>query len=802
MPTVMWSKTMRPVTPPPSSSKPRRSGPPRLLGPGLAFAWVVLWLGVGGLIPSVRVVVHLLLVGVFGLLLWKRDSHGRLGWLVRWSQVTGVLLAVAALALVPLPAAIRAWVAPAHPITMGWWSSSVHPWGGISGLSELLLMLSFGALAAAWAELRYRRRRQDVILMVSLTVVSVVALGHWAADAQSVFGLWRPRTDPDVLLGPLVNPNHLGALLLLMVPTAFAHVLRAGLSVPGVWGGCLCLVSGVLIFVSGSWGVLLGLLMAGLVVLTRGRVSATRWAVVSLIAAWAGWAVVMTMDASTLSTSISGRSEQWWVSRRVIQGFWLFGTGLNGYELAFPPFRSHGDLGWYAHAHNDLIEWVCETGLVGALSCGAWLWVWPKKTRDVERSIWLDAGLVGFFVACLVDFPLQVPALGAAAVMALAVRGGLHQSSRLSNVLTTRVLLVGMLSLNLLGSVAAFRTHWVESSRATARAWSQDRQAAQAAANRLAMLDVDAPEVSLVAAWEALESDDRQRAVASVTALESAQGLSATQMRQVALVLGRAGEVPRAIALLERAVVRDPGDYRTALLQARLQERQGDTDLALEAWVRTLRLATPSGALLDEALELLPVGIYWSTVLEEADPRWSLLLAQRMYQEDDWATVRSALEVAARHPHWADPPLLSLAMVKTGDAAAGLQMAKRLTEDEPDYTQAWLYLGRVYRELKRYEDARDAFLQAAPKNKRARIDAVWSAYEADGRDGAEAILERFKNTGLFDDRLLLEQARLMMREGEWAACVSVIEIEGLVSVEETAVEAERIRRHCARQLLP
>ena len=798
----MWSRTKRPVTLPPSRSSSRRPGPPRFLGPLLATAWGVLWLGIGGLIPSVRVAVHLLLAVAFGLLLWKRDVHGRLGWLVRWSKVTGVLLAGASLALLPLPAGVRGWVAPANPITDGWWPSSIEPWRGVNGLSELMLMLSLGALAAAWAELRYRRRRQDRVLMVSLTVVSVVALGHWAADAQSVFGLWRPRTDPDVLLGPLVNPNHLGALLLLMVPTAFAHMLRAGFSFPGVWGGCLCLVSGVLIAISGSWGIGLGLLMAGLVVLSRGRVSATRWMAVLVIVVWAGWAIVMTLDPALLSTSVGGRSEQWWVSRRVIHGFWLFGTGLNGYELAFPPFRSHGDLGWYAHVHNDLIEWACETGVMGVLACVAWLWVWPKETRDQERSIWLDAGLVGFFVACLVDFPLQIPALGGAAAMALAVRAGLHQSSRASSVLTARGVLVGMLALNVLGSAVALRTQLVESSRTAARAWSEDRQAAQAAVNRLAMWDADAPELSLVTAWEALAGDDLPGAVLAVAPLESAQGLGATQMRQVALILGRANEVDRALALLDRAVLRDPGDYRTALLQAQLHEEQGNIELALEAWGRTLRLAPPSGVLLDEALELLPEGIYWSSVLEEADPRWSLLLAQRMYQEDDWGTLRSALEVAARHPHWADPPLLSLAMVKTGDSEAGLQMAKRLTQDDPEDSDAWLYLGRVYRELEQYADARDAFVRATRKDKRARIEAVWCAYEVDGRAGAEAMLQRFKNTGLFDDRLFLEQARLMMREGEWASCVSVIEIEGLVDKDNLAEEAERLRRRCALLLLP
>lgn len=713
-----------------------------------------------------------------------------------------MLLAAAALAMVPLPDVARAWLAPAHPVTSGWWSSALDPWRTANGVGELLAMLAFGVLAAGWSELRFRRRQVDGALMVGLTVVAAVALAHWAADAQAVFGVWQPRTAPAVLLGPLVNPNHLGALMVLMAPTALAHLLRTGISGPGVWGACLCLVTLVLAGVSRSFGVGLGLAVAGLVVALRGRVPLLRLGMALVVVLWFGWAVSLGVDVPGMSTSITGRSEQWWVSRHIVEGYWFAGAGLNGYEFAYPAFRTHGDLGWYAHAHNDGIEWLSETGLVGLLACMAWVWVWPTATRDVERSVWLDAGLLGFFVVCLVDFPLQVPAVGAAGAMALAVRGALHQSALPANAHRVRVLLASLAVANALAAGVAIRAQVVDSARTAALGWSTDRSAALQSAERLATWDPSAAEIALVRAWEALAEGNSDAAIQTVSTLQSRQDLSASRMRQLALVLSRAGDEERALDWLKRAQDRDPGDYRTALLQARLHTEAGRIDRAMEAWSRTLRLAPPNGGLLDEALRFIPEGIYWSLVLEEADPRWSILLSQRMHRAGDWGAMRAALEVAARDPHWSHQPALGLAMARTGDAAKGLEYALHVTRDRPDDVNAWLYLGRVHLELGQPADARDAFLRVASRDSRARVEAVRAAYTAEGQSGAEALLTRFTNTGLVDDRLTLERARVLMREGEWAACVSVIEVEGLTERASVSDEAKRLAARCEEMRLP
>ena len=136
------------------------------------------------------------------------------------------------------------------------------------------------------------------------------------------------------------------------------------------------------------------------------------------------------------------------------------------------------------------------------------------------------------------------------------------------------------------------------------------------------------------------------------------------------------------------------------------------------------------------------------------------------------------------------------------DAAKGLEYALQVTRDRPDDVNAWLYLGRVHLELGQPADARDAFLRVASRDSRARVEAVRAAYTAEGRSGAEALLARFTNTGLVDDRLTLERARVLMREGEWAACVSVIEVEGLTERASVSGEAKRLAARCEGMRLP
>jgi O-antigen ligase len=98
----------------------------------------------------------------------------------------------------------------------------------------------------------------------------------------------------------------------------------------------------------------------------------------------------------------------------------LIGTGLGTFEMVFPPYDSLYDGRIVNHAHNDYLETLAETGVVGGLCCFWFLAVILRQSLkglgELGSSFGSSmnlSGLVaccGFLVHSLVDFNLHVTA--------------------------------------------------------------------------------------------------------------------------------------------------------------------------------------------------------------------------------------------------------------------------------------------------------------------------------------------------------------------------------------------------------
>jgi hypothetical protein len=76
-------------------------------------------------------------------------------------------------------------------------------------------------------------------------------------------------------------------------------------------------------------------------------------------------------------------------------------------------YRAPGDLpglGWYREAHNDYVQLLVETGVIG-LAVG--LWAALAALAAARRDPWLFAALAGVLMHSFVDFDLQIPAIPA-----------------------------------------------------------------------------------------------------------------------------------------------------------------------------------------------------------------------------------------------------------------------------------------------------------------------------------------------------------------------------------------------------
>jgi O-antigen ligase len=95
------------------------------------------------------------------------------------------------------------------------------------------------------------------------------------------------------------------------------------------------------------------------------------------------------------------------------------GTGLGTLQIVFPPYETLYDGKIVNHSHNDYLEALAETGLLGGLCCAWFLAVLViqslKSVRQLNHSFvgaLQLSGLVacaGLLVHALVDFNFHIP---------------------------------------------------------------------------------------------------------------------------------------------------------------------------------------------------------------------------------------------------------------------------------------------------------------------------------------------------------------------------------------------------------
>jgi O-antigen ligase len=232
--------------------------------------------------------------------------------------------------------------------------------------------------------------------------------------------------------GPYVNRNHFAGFAELVIPIAlvplvlgkvrrerrFAVAVFALLPIVALF---LAASRGGIVSFAAEIGVLVLLLAlrraGGRHVLAGGVVLVLAFMLVS----WLGVRQILERFSSMQSLEVTGgkrasmRHDSW----RIFRDHPWTGTGLGTLPIVFPAYESLYDGKIVNHAHNDYLEMLADTGLIGALCC-AWflglLFFYSLKRLLVADNSFAAAlhlsGLVaccGFLVHSLVDFNLHMP---------------------------------------------------------------------------------------------------------------------------------------------------------------------------------------------------------------------------------------------------------------------------------------------------------------------------------------------------------------------------------------------------------
>ncbi len=278
-------------------------------------------------------------------------------------------------------------------------------------------------------------RKLAVILSVYGCALASFSLLQGIAPNGKLYWLRQPRLG-GWIYGPYVNHNHYAGLMEMLVPIPLVLALtRMAHKNERLTAAAAAAIMAGTIFLSGSRGGMLGLLvelMVLAVVVVRQQkgmrlalVTGSFLAILIALSVWVGGAE---LGQRIFSVSASARSEisgdlRWNIDRDAFKMFLkrpISGWGLGTFPTVYPQFRSFYTNFFVNEAHDDYMQLLVETGLLGF---GIMVWyvillyrqAWKKIghwTSDVSGAVALASllGVTGILVHSAVDFNLQIPA--------------------------------------------------------------------------------------------------------------------------------------------------------------------------------------------------------------------------------------------------------------------------------------------------------------------------------------------------------------------------------------------------------
>jgi O-antigen ligase len=235
--------------------------------------------------------------------------------------------------------------------------------------------------------------------------------------------------------GPYVNRNHFAAFAEMVIPMALVPLFLGKVRKERIFLVALfAFVPIVALLLSASRGGIVSFIvqMVILMLLLLTRRARSRHMLVGglvvlvaiLAVSWIGVQQVLQRFSTIQSLEVTGGKRT-----AMRQGTWrlfldhpIAGTGLGTFEMVFPPYDTLYDGKVVNHAHNDYLEALAETGVLGGVLC-AWFigWVLLTSLKGIAApgssfaSILNLSGLIaccGMLVHSTVDFNLHIPANG------------------------------------------------------------------------------------------------------------------------------------------------------------------------------------------------------------------------------------------------------------------------------------------------------------------------------------------------------------------------------------------------------
>ena len=376
------------------------------------------------------------------------------------TMIAMFLLIIYAVQLVPLPPQLWSALPGRELIVRGYDLLGVPPpWRPISFNQERTLASATALLPALCALSLVLRIPREQFFVLGYSIIAVSIISVLVGITQVVGGpeanlYWHRSMEGESANGFFANPNHLSTLLLValsllfaLAKTSFADTAnRSKLSFVILTSTGLFLVFGI--FASESTGglvLLLPTLLASSFLLIKSqspvRLSKRRAAMALLaapIAVSIPFALIMfsNQDLSWGSSLGFGELERLGIAGTATIAavqYFPIGAGLGTFPLVYPAHENPSRVSnfFINHAHNDYLELLFESGLLGVLLFVVIFVWWARRTITAWRAVdkfapWAQASSIAIAIIAVhsgFDYPARAPAILALGAAFCAILG-------------------------------------------------------------------------------------------------------------------------------------------------------------------------------------------------------------------------------------------------------------------------------------------------------------------------------------------------------------------------------------------
>ncbi|HEX5412427.1 MAG TPA: O-antigen ligase family protein [Terriglobia bacterium] len=291
-----------------------------------------------------------------------------------------------------------------------------------------------------WADASARMwKRLGMAVAIYALSMALFAIVQYFTSYGLIY--WNIAAQGGDAFGPYVNHNNYAGLMEMLIPICLCFALYRSLKDSDqmllIFGVCGAIAS---LLLSGSRGGMIAvaaeIAILGVIIWRRNkdRGNFRKWKIIGLVSA-AGLAVALfavtpnsgwqrlASIAGVVQTPDVTMENRLTVSRdalAALHDYRWFGTGLGTFDTVFPQYQTFPtDLAW-THAHNDYVEALTETGIVGGLIIlsglllFAWLVIRNLRARNNDLQWWIQLGAAlgccGLLIHSFADFNLHIPA--------------------------------------------------------------------------------------------------------------------------------------------------------------------------------------------------------------------------------------------------------------------------------------------------------------------------------------------------------------------------------------------------------